>query len=250
MKWIRLCVFLFLILIVPEASAGKPRQGADFLFSGGWNNCNAYELELSTSYLFSEYIGLTLGVNFYNDEGFFPGLVGDFMNSMLGFELFDEMEMNRRYEGRAGNGMRWVVEGTSAYPIQLLFRPAVRFRSPILTLFEEWNLSINCEPGVYISAIPNERIEVNYYRGAEPFEVYPVNYDVVKNRGGEIFSWNVKSFFELEADRLLLGLGYTVSNFDIYNGRRNIIIEGTPLAHVIDDRKLSHTVFVSVGVRF
>lgn len=49
-------------------------------------------------------------------------------------------------------------------------------------------------------------------------------------------------------DSIILSMGYTLSNFDLYGGSRNIVIEGRKLNP--ERHPLMHSFFIGIGYRF
>jgi len=215
--------------------AGGGRRKSDIVTTIGYNNQNALETEVSTSYLFGKYIGATIGLNIYGEEG-------DYMRKILWnwFEdvVFGIHDDDEYYDCESGR-----------YINKLLLRPALRFHIPVIKVFDDWYLSLNAEPGLYINLTPNDRVRADRYRNHMDWD-HPSRDRYVRNRGGNVLFWNVKSFLELQANRVVISAGYLLSNMDLYSGRRNIIIDGTPLSHLFGARKMSHTAFISIGYVF
>ncbi|MDH6357905.1 hypothetical protein [Parabacteroides sp. PF5-9] len=216
-----------ILLILPLCLSAKERRTSDLMLTAGLNNASGYELELSTTYLFNNYFGATLGLGGYC-----------------------QFEQSRHLGGTIPNGDEWRIYSNDVYAQRLLLRPALRLRMPVITVCEDWHLSLNSEPGLYLVGFPNEELGVDYYSKKDDIKLFPYHTETVKNKGGKFFFWNVKNFIELHAENLLISAGYTISNFDIYNGRRNIKIEGFPINQWFRKRMMSHSVFVSIGYCF
>ena len=68
------------------------------------------------------------------------------------------------------------------------------------------------------------------------------------NSGARKVYYNVRTAVSLEMDeRIILSAGYTFSDFDIYGGSRNIIVESGKLP--FPKACMMHSAFVSIGVR-
>lgn len=231
-----MCVCFLLCILCGFLHAGGGTRKADFAATIGFNNQNALETELSASYLFGKYVGATVGFNIYGEAGDYMRQIlwNWFEDAVLGIDREDEY-----YDCESG----WYVN-------KLLLRLAIRFRMPVVTIFEDWYLSLNTEPGLYINLTPNDRVRADRYRKHTDWNHTSYRDRYVRNKGGNVVFWNIKSFFELQADRVVVSAGYLLSNMDLYSGRRNIIIDGAPLGNLLGARKMSHTAFVSIGFVF
>lgn len=235
MRSMYICILLGLLCGWAHAGEGGARK-ADVAMTLGFNNQNALETEVSTSYMFGRYIGATLGLNIYGESG-------DYMRKILWNWFEDVVLGDDREEDYYDSDAEWYIN-------KLLLRPAVRFRMPMVRVFEDWVVSLNAEPGLYINLLPNDRVNVDRYRYPSDGRHTPCRDRYVWNKGGDVVFWNIKSFFELQANRVVVSAGYLLSNIDIYSGRRNVVVDGVPLGRLFGPRKLSHTGFLSIGFVF
>jgi hypothetical protein len=60
----------------------------------------------------------------------------------------------------------------------------------------------------------------------------------------------VKGYISIELEKELLSIGYSYSDFDIYNGRRNLVIEGISINEMLWRKRPTHTFFVAIAYRF
>lgn len=74
-------------------------------------------------------------------------------------------------------------------------------------------------------------------------------FDQVKNRGGRAIFYHIKGMFTLDlGEQYTLSAGYTFSDFDMYSGGRNMVVEGKKLT--MPAFRFMHSFFVSLGYRF
>ncbi|RYT49936.1 hypothetical protein EAJ08_05100 [Bacteroides salyersiae] len=196
--------------------------------AAGLNNNESWEVEPSVTYYFSKYIGGTLGLNVtsqYNQVGFSGTIAGN----------------NRIY---------WSIEDDEANVAKFLLHPAISLRTPVLWLDKdhETGLTIQIEPGIYIALPVNDQITVNY-RDKERSSTI-IGSKSISNTKGECIFWNIRGSISLNLDRFVLSTGYTISNFDIYSGRRNIVVENLKLEQKLPVREYTYSFFVSLGYCF
>lgn len=196
--------------------------------AAGLNNNQSWEVEPSVTYYFSKYIGVTLGLNVtsqYNQVGFSGTIAGN----------------SRIY---------WSIEDDEANVAKFLLHPAISLRTPILWLDKdhETGLTIQIEPGMYIALPVNDQITVNY-RDKERNSTI-IDSKRVSNTKGECVFWNVRGSISLNIDRFVLSTGYSISNLDIYSGRRNIVVENLKLDQKLPIREYTYSFFISLGYCF
>lgn len=196
--------------------------------AAGLNNNESWEVEPSVTYYFSKYIGVTLGLNVtsqYNQVGFSGTIAGN----------------SRIY---------WSIEDDETNVAKFLLHPAISLRTPILWLDKdhETGLTIQIEPGMYIALPVNDQITVNY-RDKERNSTI-IDSKRVSNTKGECVFWNVRGSISLNIDRFVLSTGYSISNFDIYSGRRNIVVENLKLDQKLPIREYTYSFFISLGYCF
>ena len=77
----------------------------------------------------------------------------------------------------------------------------------------------------------------------------PQKFDHIKNKGGKSLFYHIKSMLSLYIDqRYIFSLGYIFSNFDLYSGGRNFVVEGKRLS--MPRIRFMHSFFLSIGYRF
>jgi len=108
-------------------------------------------------------------------------------------------------------------------------RPAIQLVTPAFKFGKDKDtgLSLVVSPGVWI----------------------PQKFDHIKNKGGKSLFYHIKSMLSLDIDqRYIFSLGYIFSNFDLYSGGRNFIVEGKRLS--MPRIRFMHSFFLSIGYRF
>lgn len=226
MKRLLLCIMMILPLL---ATAKEDKlQRWEINVSGGVNNNYAWEVEPSITFFLCKYVGITGGVNFTG-------------------QFYDE-----QYSGPApgGNETKWVISSYESNAHRILFRPAIRLRTPNLNRRgdPDFKVTFNVEPGLYMAVPVNETLEVSYHID-DHFTPGTLT-ESITNENGDWLYWNAKSFMQIELENWVFSAGYTLSNYDVYGGRRNIVIERKPLNDILWKKKMTHSFFLSVGIRF
>lgn len=217
--WVLLlaCICPFLGIAQSE---NKPLKN-EFQFTTGLNSYLAFEFEPSYSYRLHKNIGLVGSVR-----------------------AVTEVVENLHYDLVGGPVYQWRISRKEKAAV-LLFRPALRFKFPLVSDC----LSITMEPGLLINPIPDETLEF-VSMNTETFEI-PSNYKTVKNKGGRVLFYEMKNYLSMTIDNWSLLAGYALSTYDLYSGRRNIIIEGDPLnKHLTSKKTFCHTGFIGIGYFF
>lgn len=204
-------------------------------FTGGLNSQSAYEMELAYSFLFNQYVGVTFGLNMM-DQSFdrmFCNGGGDrtFFQSLFCDCNYDDWlygEANRRQ-----------------YASAILVRPAMRLRLPIFKEAGEDVLLFNVETGLFFNLIPNERLTY----GNDKNEYWSETKSV-KNKGGEWLYYHLKGYLSINIDRFLISAGYSFSDFDIFDSRRNIVMNRAVIQDTLRNRKKTSTVFFALTFLF
>lgn len=190
-------------------------------FTAGLDSYLAFEFEPSYSYMFHKNIGITGGIR-----------------------CIKEVTDNLHYNLTGGPIYQWRISNKKEVSA-LLFRPAMRFKIPIVG---DW-LFVVTEPGILLNVIPNEEIEFAY-TNTQSIET-PSRFKTIQNKGGQVLCYDMKNFVSVAIDNWAVSAGYTFSTFDIYSGRRNIVVEGNKLnAHLPAMKKCTHTGFIGISYAF
>ncbi len=190
--------------------------------TGGINSQSAWELETGYSVFLSRFFGFTIGLNVMSQD--FSYWVDYLLN-------------NRSFDERT-------VWDDQQYASAVLLRPAVRLSLPLMKEVEKDAWMLNLEAGPLFHLFPNE---TRYYTELN----YPyLDYITVKNKGAKALFHHVKGFLTIPFNKLHFAVGYYFSNFDLYNGQRNMIVDGRAWNESLPKKKNLHSFFVSFGYRF
>lgn len=228
MKRLLLWIMMLFSVLAGASEDGFKFKRWEFALSGGLNNNYAWEVEPSFTYFICKYVGVTGGVNFTG-------------------QFYDEY-----YSGPATGGpdLKWFISSDDSNAKRILFRPAIRLRTPNINKWGDRDLRVtfNVEPGMYMAVPVNEHLQIGYRE--EDHLVTGIFKENVTNTNGEWLYWNVKSFMQIEVESWVFSAGYTISNYDVYGGRRNMVIERKPLNDMLWKKKMTHAFFLSVGIQF
>lgn len=218
-------LLLFFTTVSLSAQDKDPKMEATLL--GGLNSNDAWEVEAAFTYYFLPYLGGTLGIGFteqYSEEGY-SGIV------------------------QHDSKLKWHINDDDIEVFKLLLRPAIRLSTPAFQFGRDKDLGLrfHVEPGLQMAVPANEKLSIDY-RLDDSYQL--VKIESVSNKGGDWLFWNVRGFFSLDLDEFSISAGYSLSNFDIYSGRRQIVIENKRLNDLLPSRKLTHTGFIALSYRF
>lgn len=218
-KWVLIlaCILPF----VGNAQQETKRFKNEFQFSVGLNSYLAFEFEPSYSRMFHKNIGVTGGIRFVK-------------------EVVD----NLHYDLVGGPVYQWRLSNRKEVAA-LLFRPAIRLKFPIIS---DW-VFVTTEPGILLNIIPNEKLDFAY-TNTETIEI-PSRYKTIKNKNGKVLFYDMKTYISILMDSWGILLGYDFSTFDLYSGRRNIVVEGDRLnKHLPSKKKIAHAGFIGINYVF
>ncbi len=142
--------------------------------------------------------------------------------------------------GALNNNSAWEVEPSVTY----LLIPYVG----ITMEDKDTGLSLVVSPGLTIPLPVNQEFNISYVPNT-PGVWIPQKFDHIKNKGGKSLFYHIKSMLSLDIDqRYIFSLGYIFSNFDLYSGGRNFVVEGKRLS--MPRIRFMHSFFLSIGYRF
>ena len=194
--------------------------------NGALTSQSSWEVEPSVTFLPIDYVGLTAGLVF----------TSPYPSKSLG-----GVTVNKQFW--------WSETNDNSVSYYFAFRPALRFNSPKLWIGrdKDYALYFSVSPGLTIPLPSDRRFTIDYFpnkNGAWS----AIKREEVTNSGARKVYYNVRTAVSLEMDeRLVFSAGYTFSDFDIYGGSRNIIVEGGKLP--LPKACMMHSAFVSIGVR-
>ena len=223
-----LCAVLSVPAVLPlcaQEADRRPRWQVDLV--GALDNYEAWEVEPSVTYRPFAYVGATLGLLFVSPyRGESPGGVAQDVRFL------------------------WSLADDRADSHFLALRPAFRLDTPRLWLGRDRDcaLCLSVSPGLTLPLPSNRRFSVDYFPNREGAWT-AVRREEVVNRGARAVFWHLRAALSLELDEaVVFSAGYTVSDFDLYAGSRNVVIEGKRLDR--PKHGLMHSVFVGIGCRF
>lgn len=187
----------------------------------------ALGLEVSYIRYIGKYIGVMTGLAFQNwiDNDYKPNTeVSDGKGQK--YTLYDDGKLLR------GN---WLI--------------GPNFRTPSVSLGRErdYQLFLQCEPALILT-LPNEAFSYAHY--TEEGGKIKGEFRSVRNKGGDVVFWRVKSALSLGIDQLAFSLGYTISNQDPYSSRRNVCFDGHKISPSRGTYKFLHECSVSLSYSF
>lgn len=164
------------------------------------------------------------------------------------------LEITRQYNQSAYNttinGHEAVLTGNDRNIGWIIFKPSVIFKSPVLLKANDDNVKLwaQMEPGINVgcptrNSLTYEIIEFHGYTGKA------VDYRKYANHGLKCVFWNTNASINLSIDRVVIGGGYSISNFDYYSGRRNVTLEDGSKFRV-PKKALGQTIFLKIGFMF
>lgn len=195
--------------------------------SGALTGQSSWEVEPSVTFLPIDYVGLTAGLVF----------TSPYPSRSLG-----GIAVNKQF--------RWSETNDNSVSYFFAFRPALRLNSPKLWIGrdKDYALYLSVSPGLTIPLPSDRRFTIDYYPNRQG-EWSAIKREEVKNSGARKLYYHVRTAVSLEMDeRIVFSAGYTLSDFDIYGGSRNITVEGSKLS--LPKACMMHSAFVCIGVRF
>lgn len=222
----RLITAIAMCLVTIAAIAQEEKRPFTTTLYGGiyLNNEQAWTIEPSVAWHFHKYIGVAFGIELtsqYNQPSRTTTINGHEAS------LTDN-----------GKNVAWV-----------LFKPSVIFKTPnLLKNKDDIHLWLQAEPGISL-ACP--------FRNSLTYEIYDIKGNVgtvidymrFPNRGLNWFYWNARLSVNMSIDRIVIGVGYGISNLDYYSGRRNVTLQNGSKFRV-PKKELSQSIFLSIGYKF
>ncbi|WP_297909231.1 hypothetical protein [uncultured Parabacteroides sp.] len=223
-------ILIFICLIFSFGGQGQEEEKSQMWkveISGALNNYPAWEVEPSVTFLPIPYVGITMGLLFCNtiDRGSYTGTSKD------GLWFWDS--------DRDDPGCHFFA-----------LRPAIQLVTPAFKFGKDKDtgLSLVISPGLTIPLPVNQEFNIDYIPNS-PGVWIPQKFDHIKNKGGKSLFYHIKGMLSLDINRqYILSAGYAFSNFDLYSGGRNLIVEGERLS--MPKIRFMHSGFLSIGYRF
>lgn len=156
---------------------------------------------------------------------------------------------NKTYSGEARDkNLRWQIEENRLMYL-FAFRSGVYLYSPPVYLNHDHDvaLSFRVSPGVTIPLPPNLSTSVDYVPKDAIIHV-PATSGEVSNSHAKACYYHVRFAMALEVERVSVLLGYTTSDYDLYGGSRNMIVEGQKIE--LPRKKQAGTFFIGLTYDF
>lgn len=145
-----------------------------------------------------------------------------------------------RAEHVPSGGMQWYIEDNSEGVTNMYFRPSIILSTP-LPKKQDFKFHFTAEPSLML-VIPVDRINIGTYRQGQRTHITATS--------GKKAWWGLKIGPNITKDGLTLGMGYSVSNYDIYALRRNVEFQGTKFSRFYPETKLHHGIYFNLGYMF
>lgn len=194
-----------------------------FTLTAGLNTNDAYALEFSYHYMLFHYLDIGSGIGYFK-------------------QWYNEYFPNGKTDGKWNS---WTLSESDRKIEKLYLRPSVLLSSPPLFKVGKYKFLLKGEFGVQLLS-PHTGIYVDYVNS----NTYDSKLKYESTNKGDWCFWNVKGSVGLRAYSSVLSLGYGISNLDIYSSRRFIKVENTLLSEFYPNRKLTHTLFISLSYSF
>lgn len=201
------------------------------------------DAEISGHYMLLPYIGIGGGI----------GLMGQYDYNKVPFGEIASANSTRAF---------WGLDKDQRQIARPYLRPYLVLRTPTLIKMgkeRNFRLRLEVEPGAQLT-IPYTRARINYawypeqggyYPGvSDDYGDLPFQTEGYSSRRGAWCFWNLKNSITVSNDHLTFSLGYSVSNFDIYSLRRNMVVEGVSFHQFYPKKEYTHCVFAGIGYAF
>lgn len=224
-------------------------------------------------------LGFTLNVTARDDDpwrnnGHFEiGFSADAWNIEIGYNrmfarwlgIGASLQMDNDYSGKSL--LDYMLESNDSYDYddddisRVSLIPSLVFRTPTIRLSKKAEqgdgLLLQVEPGMMLSIPVNEsedvpdpdyisQIHVEPGTGIHSFRVPTIH---AKNSDGRWCYWRMKTSLGYKIGQGFLYIAYNISNYSIYDSRRNIKVNGQRI-HSFPDRRFTHTVSFGASISF
>lgn len=220
----KLFYFIFLFFLHSCTYAQSTENKLQIAVTAGLDSNYAYDVEFSSHYLLLPYLGVGGGIGYFNQW------YSDYLPS-----------------GEIPNGQwnSWALSKSDEKIGKVYLRPSILLRTPTLLKQGKCNIFFQVEPGMQL-LIPYTRLDIDYVNS----NTYDSKSEYKSTSKGEWCFWNFKSSINLKVGDMSIGLGYGISNLDIYASRRNIYVEGTSLGTFYPKKSLTHSYFINLAHSF
>lgn len=216
---LKLTYFIVLLFLHCCSYAQSSMDRSRIALTAGLNTNDAYDLELSYHYMLLPYLGVGSGIGYFNQ----------WYNEYL------------PYGETSGRWNSWVLSESNKKIGKVYLRPSVLLSTPVLLKLGKYKISLQGESGVQL-LIPHAGVHIDYVNS----NTYDSKSIYKSTSKGKWAFWNFKGGVSLSAHNSALGLGYGISNLDIYSSRRFINVENVLLSDFYPGKKITHSLFVSL----
>lgn len=212
-----------LILSLLLFSMGSSAQSHHIASIGaGIGSSDIYSVELSEHYMFNPYIGLGGTIGFYKE----------WYNSRPGGEI------------NSGKYNSWYMDEDDKEISKFFLEPQVVVNTPKLFSIGKSNFCMEADLGC-IMQIPHEIVGINYINSITNLN----DHKIVSHSGGKWAFWDTRVMLKADFRRIMVSLGYSLSNLDIYSTRRKLQVEDTKLDFFYPKKQLNQMLFLRVGYK-
>lgn len=183
----------------------------------------------------------------YNIEAFYTWFPLRYVGMGCGVELFKGITDNDVGTMFDVDGRHYTIEEGDADVRRIALTPHLSVRTPMIWFRgHKRGLFVESSPGLVLSWPNNNTVTAWYLENQHDKVEHSLR---CHNTGGRAVYWRVRNALTYKEGHAQLSLGYTISNFGMFDNRRTININGRRL---YDDaqKRFTHTVFVSAAYTF
>lgn len=216
--------YILLLCSISHIIKAQEKQNNQIVLSGAVDSNDAWELKFSYVKKLKEWFGLGIGLNVYKQ--YYGGI------TVSGPPIH-------------GVGINeWILSDNSRCAGGVQLNPFIHINTPTLFHIQDFKADIYMEPGVQMT-ITSNKLEADYW--------YNNGYYLSRTfegHGGKWFSWNYCMGVELENEECLFGLGYFISNMDIYSYKRDIKIDKIRIGDYLPSPQKKWGLCICIGLKF
>lgn len=212
---ILISVLLFPITSFSQSDDRKNRIAV----SMGADTNDAYDVVFSYHRMLRPFLGIGVGVGFYN-----------------------QWYSDNSPSGTASNGKwsSWRIEDSETEIQRIYLNPSVILQTPDIVSREKFRMSFFVEPGLQLLC-PYAGVHVDYI---------DVRQSYVSAWGGAWCFWNVRAALDFRLSQTSIAIGYGLSNVDIYSSRRELKVGTTSFDDFYPKKDFTHSLFVKLSYCF
>lgn len=224
-RLILICLMAFAMNVYGQNEKETKWRPFSFAVSVGLNNYDAWELHGALSYRPIRYVAVSAGLMYcdiYNDHVKTNGNLSG-SDTHQYWELSDKHDLNYR----------------------LAFQPEIQLYSPAVNINKDKDkLSLMVACGMTMPIPTNVKVRVDYITSNPARKSTEIG-----NKGAKSSPYyHYKLAAVYETGRVSVSLGDCISNFDMYGGARNIVVEGQKF-HLIK-RRINNSVYAEIKYSF